>query len=625
MKNTNARIVFAGLVSAVVVSSFGAFAADIGGASEQLARQHQDRRQTPGGPGGKSGGPPSPDALMHNMDEDDDGQISRTEFRGPPQAFKKFDANGDGYVTKAELEAVLSKIKSGGRPGGGAQNPLAAWYAKLPVILTHTHVFPDVERGKNARDDWEGAVRNALKANKENNIRLSILMPTPTPANSQQRRNLEELAYYSKKYPDNFRFAAGGSSLNGWIGAIRPKNVDDGDRRKFIVQAEEIIAKGAIGFGETTALHFSFFEGHPFQEVRPDHPLFLLLADLSAKHNVPLDFHMEPVAEKWTVSDSLHLRSKANPNWVDANIAAFERLLAHNPKAKIIWVHLGMDNTGYRTPALTRRMLRTYPNLYLSITGGWPKARNNPLAVVGSGFNLEWREVFIEFSDRIMIGSDNFYQPDQSFRQMPQFMKQAAMVVRKPFLPPAVARKIAFENAQRVFRLNVLSAEDYPLPGGAGRQMGKKMGGPKTKKGGPGQKKVRNMDRDGDGRVAPSEFSGNKKKFRKIDSDHDGYLTAVEFTNFLRKTGKIGGASAARQQPAAAPVSTAPAAMIGPKGRTAQQTIKKSDLDGDGKLSRSEYRGKPQAFPRIDKDGDGVLTAKEFEARWRFLKAKRGG
>ena len=31
------------------------------------------------------------------------------------------------------------------------------------------------------------------------------------------------------------------------------------------------------------------------------------------------------------------------------------------------------------------------------------------------------------------------------------------------------------------------------------------------------------------------------------------------------------------------------------------------------------------AIADVDKDGDGFITAKEFEARWRFLKAKRGG
>ena len=42
------------------------------------------------------------------------------------------------------------------------------------------------------------------------------------------------------------------------------------------------------------------------------------------------------------------------------------RLLAHNPKAKILWSHMGWDNTGHRTAALTARLLEKHPNLYMS-------------------------------------------------------------------------------------------------------------------------------------------------------------------------------------------------------------------------------------------------------------------
>ena len=55
-----------------------------------------------------------------------------------------------------------------------------------------------------------------------------------------------------------------------------------------------------------------------------------------------------------------HLKSPPNPPRLHANIAAFERLLAHNPRAKIIWDHAGWDNTGYRTADLCRRLLKDY-------------------------------------------------------------------------------------------------------------------------------------------------------------------------------------------------------------------------------------------------------------------------
>ena len=46
----------------------------------------------------------------------------------------------------------------------------AAWYQKLPVILTHSHIDPFVERGRDARKDWDGAVANALELMDENGV-----------------------------------------------------------------------------------------------------------------------------------------------------------------------------------------------------------------------------------------------------------------------------------------------------------------------------------------------------------------------------------------------------------------------------------------------------------------------
>ena len=50
---------------------------------------------------------------------------------------------------------------------------------------------------------------------------------------------------------------------------------------------------GAAGFGEMAAEHFS--GGTPYQFAPPDHPLFLLLADIAARHDVPIDQHMNAV------------------------------------------------------------------------------------------------------------------------------------------------------------------------------------------------------------------------------------------------------------------------------------------------------------------------------------------
>ena len=57
--------------------------------------------------------------MLKNADADGDGRISRSEWKGPPQRFDYFDADGDGYVTLEEIQAGL-------RGGGEArQRPVA--------------------------------------------------------------------------------------------------------------------------------------------------------------------------------------------------------------------------------------------------------------------------------------------------------------------------------------------------------------------------------------------------------------------------------------------------------------------------------------------------------------------
>jgi predicted TIM-barrel fold metal-dependent hydrolase len=72
-------------------------------------------------------------------------------------------------------------------------------------------------------------------------------------------------------------------------------------------------------------------------------------------------------------------RSNNNPDREPENITAFERLLAHNPKAKIVWVHLGMDTTDQRSPELTRRLLAKHQNLYSELCGNAINLTNSGL------------------------------------------------------------------------------------------------------------------------------------------------------------------------------------------------------------------------------------------------------
>ena len=203
---------------------------------------------------------------------------------------------------------------------------------------------------------------------------------------------------------------------------------------------------GAIGFGEMTAEHVSRRPGHPYITAPPDHPLFLHLAEIAAEYDVPIDFHMEAVPDDMATPDAL--KFNPNPEKLRANIRRFERLLAHNRKAKFIWSHAGWGNTGKRTPALMRRLLMEHSNLFMSLKIKKSGLRGiSPIDRTRQIRNV-WMGLLNDFPNRFMIGSDYKLKgkglPGGKSQQIPRnFLRQ---------LPPRLAQKVGFENAKRVFK-----------------------------------------------------------------------------------------------------------------------------------------------------------------------------
>jgi len=217
-------------------------------------------------------------------------------------------------------------------------------------------------------------------------------------------------------------------------------------------QAEKIVALGAVGFGEMTAEHFSLHSRHPYETAPPDHPLFLILADIAARHDVPIDLHMEAIPHDMPLPDIDRVKSGNNPSSLKANIPALERLLSYNPKVRIIWAHAGWDNTGHRTLRLMDELLSRYPNLYMTIKFGGDSVEENRPFAPGRRLKQGWLEAMKKRPDRFMMGTDQFFTPPLS-----DIRRKAGRgdPVKAFFsqLPPDLAYKIGFVNPIRVFGL----------------------------------------------------------------------------------------------------------------------------------------------------------------------------
>ncbi len=305
------------------------------------------------------------------------------------------------------------------------------------IIDTHAHVI------RNRRGNPDRTAAAALSAMDENRVATTILLPPPFPQGHRGAYDWRVLAPLVRGHPSRFAFVAGGDSLNGMIQAVEADSVTPKSIREFEEEAAAIVKAGAVGFGEIAVEHFSSGRGgHPYESTRPDHPLLLALADIAAKHAIPIDLHMEAVPRDMPFPRQ---RGAANPERLRENISAFERLLAHNRGARIVWAHAGWDLTGERTVSLMRTLLGKHANLYMSIKldpqGGqktWPFDPDG-------GIRPPWLALLREFPDRFVIGSDQFFDEGT----------ERVALTRKfiDALPPDIARVVSSENAKHIYRL----------------------------------------------------------------------------------------------------------------------------------------------------------------------------
>lgn len=150
------------------------------------------------------------------------------------------------------------------------------------------------------------------------------------------------------------------------------------------------------------------------------------------------------------------------------------------------------------------------------------------------------------------------------------------------------------------------------LAGGGGRPARKAGGKP------PPATVIRNMDKNGDQRVSRNEFRGPAKKFSKIDANQDGFLDLSEFKAARKRgAGKPNGANG----PPGGPGKGKGKGKGG--GPSAKMKVQKMDQNGDGKLSKTEFRGPPKKFAMMDKNKDGFVTGQELAAG--MSKGRAGG
>lgn len=120
--------------------------------------------------------------------------------------------------------------------------------------------------------------------------------------------------------------------------------------------------------------------------------------------------------------------------------AAVERLMAHAPRARLIWAHTGIGGV---PAARVRELLRRHPTLMgeLSYRPG--------LTDGGGRLSTEWKALLLEFPQRFLVGSDTWI--NARWQGYEALMREARHWLGD--LPPAVARRIGWDNGAELFGL----------------------------------------------------------------------------------------------------------------------------------------------------------------------------
>jgi Ca2+-binding EF-hand superfamily protein/mono/diheme cytochrome c family protein/thiol-disulfide isomerase/thioredoxin len=108
------------------------------------------------------------------------------------------------------------------------------------------------------------------------------------------------------------------------------------------------------------------------------------------------------------------------------------------------------------------------------------------------------------------------------------------------------------------------------------------------------QKKFKELDTDGDGRLTAAE-AGDAPWFKRLDVNGDGALTTDEVREALASATRNPGQKAAR--------------ALGNVG-SPEDVFKAADKDGDGKVTPDELK-RPELFKLLDRNNDGVITLVE--------------
>jgi hypothetical protein len=307
-----------------------------------------------------------------------------------------------------------------------------------PLIDTHAHLYPPNGRSKGAAAIDKGELKEIIRLMQNLGVEHVIFMPTP---NDGIRPN-QELGVVKRKMikdldPKRVMIFCASNYITTWLNSAYHNGYGEKELRNILAQLSIDIDSGAYaGVGEIGTYHFDKgFRRQHVLKYPPDFEPYLQIVDLIAKKGMWLDLHAEPVDPQGT-------------SYEKEVFGGLELLYRRNPGLKLLYSHTAMSN-----PINVRRILKTYPNVMMSIKieTRHERWRNLEPVVNAEGHVYEdWAQLFEEMPERFTIGADfHFGRKGVKLKKYKKRIKGFRQMLST--LNPRAAQFIAFENARRIF------------------------------------------------------------------------------------------------------------------------------------------------------------------------------
>jgi len=214
--------------------------------------------------------------------------------------------------------------------------------------------------------------------------------------------------------------------LHGRIKGLQRRERNDGTNPEMVERIgdewEEALKSGRFKcLGE----FHTYAGGRRPSYVSPNSPLIRRAIEIAGRYKLPINIHC----------------SANEANEMELALRAF-------PSTLVVWAHGGSG----LSPLAIRDFLKNHPNLYFDLSAKFPIRRRHIYPILyGLTINEEWRQLFESYPDRFFVGFDFARIVPERLGMAKEIGDSFRQVLMQ--LTPATSRKIAYENAERVYKI----------------------------------------------------------------------------------------------------------------------------------------------------------------------------